>query len=101
MSAIAAPWANQSLIDDQDGYHGYKYQNPSNIFLRKQKAYDFESWHEQVQVGNDQEKAQSKNGGGKKRNQQSHTHTMETYRKPSEQPFTQQAATQLPKQLKM
>ena len=48
-----------------------------------------------VQVGKDQEKAQSekdshsKNRGGKKPNQQSGTHTMKTFRKPNEQLFSQ------------
>ena len=46
-----------------------------------------------VQVGKDQEKAQSekdshsKNRGGKKPNQQSGTYTMKTFRKPNEQLF--------------
>ena len=50
---------------------------------------------EKVQVGNDQEKAQSerdfhsKNRGGKKLNRQSSTYTMKTYRKPNEQLFSQ------------
>ena len=50
-----------------------------------------------VQVGNDQEKAQSdkdyhsKNQGGGKLNNQ------KTYRKPNEQLFSQYVATQLPK----
>ena len=49
----------------------------------------------EVQVGKDQEKAQSekdshsKNRGGKKPNQQSGTYTMETFRKPNEQLFSQ------------
>ena len=48
-----------------------------------------------VQVGKDQEKAQSekdshsKNRGGKKPNQQSGTYTMKTFRKPNEQLFSQ------------
>ena len=48
-----------------------------------------------VQVGKDQEKAQSekdshsKNRGGKKPNQQLGTYTMETFRKPNEQLFFQ------------
>ena len=48
---------------------------------------------EKVQIGKDQEKAQSekdshsKNRGGKKLNQQSGT--MKTYRKPNEQLFSQ------------
>ena len=48
-----------------------------------------------VQVGEDQEKAQSekdshsKNQGGKKPNQQSGTYTMKTFRKPNEQLFSQ------------
>ena len=48
-----------------------------------------------VQVGNDQEKAQSekdshsKNRCGKKLNKQSGTYTMKTYRKPNEQLFSQ------------
>ena len=48
-----------------------------------------------VQVGKDQEKAQSekdshsKNRGGNKLNLQSGTHTMKTYRKPNEQLFSQ------------
>ena len=48
-----------------------------------------------VQVGKDQEKAQSekdshsKNRGGKKLNEQSGTYTMKTYRKPNEQLFSQ------------
>ena len=55
-----------------------------------------------VQVGKDQEKAQSekdshsKNRGGKKPNQQSGTYTMKTFRKPNEQLFSQEVATQLP-----
>ena len=55
-----------------------------------------------VQVGKDQEKAQSekdshsKNRGGKKPNKQSGTLTMKTYRKPNEQLFSQNVATQLP-----
>ena len=48
-----------------------------------------------VQVGKDQEKAQSekdshsKNRGGKKLNSHSGTYTMKTYRKPNEQLFSQ------------
>ena len=48
-----------------------------------------------VQVGKDQEKAQSekdshsKNQGGKKPNQQSGTYTMKTFRKPNEKLFSQ------------
>ena len=48
-----------------------------------------------VQVGKDQEKAQSekdshsKNRGGKKTNQQSGTYTMKIFRKPNEQLFSQ------------
>ena len=48
-----------------------------------------------VQVGKDQEKAQSekdshsKNRGGEKTKQQSGTYTMKTYRKPNEQLFSQ------------
>ena len=55
-----------------------------------------------LQVGKDQEKAQSekdshsKNRGGKKPNQQSGTYTMKTFRKPNGQLFSQQVATQLP-----
>ena len=51
--------------------------------------------HRKVQVGKDQEKAQSekdsnsKNQGGEKTNQQSGTYTMKTYRKPNEQLFSQ------------
>ena len=51
--------------------------------------------NEKVQVGKDQEKAQSekdshsKNQGGKKPNQQSGTYTMKTFRKPNEQLFSQ------------
>ena len=56
-----------------------------------------------VQVGKDQEKAQSekdshsKNRGGKKLNYLSGTYTMKTYRKPNEQLFPQLVATQSPK----
>ena len=52
-------------------------------------------FHKNVQVGKDQEKAQSekdshsKNRGGKKPNQQSGTYTMKTFRKPNEQLFSQ------------
>ena len=59
--------------------------------------------NKKVQVGKDQEKAQSekdshsKNRGGKKPNQQSGTYTMKTYRKQNEQLFSQYVATQLPK----
>ena len=55
-----------------------------------------------VQVGKDQEKAQSekdshsKNRGGKKTKPTIRHLYHETYRKPNEQPFSQQAATQLP-----
>ena len=48
-----------------------------------------------VQVGKDQETAQSekdshsKNRGGEKLNQQSGTYTLKTYRKPNEQIFSQ------------
>ena len=48
-----------------------------------------------VQVGKDQEKAQSENDshskirGGKKPNSQSGTYTMKTFRKPNEQLFSQ------------
>ena len=48
-----------------------------------------------VQVGKDQEKAQSekdshsKNLGGKNLNKQSGIYTMQTYRKPNEQLFSQ------------
>ena len=51
--------------------------------------------YKKVQVGKDQEKAQSekdshsKNRGGKKPNQQSGTYTMKTFRKPNEQLFSQ------------
>ena len=51
--------------------------------------------HEKVQVGKDQEKAQSekdshsKNRDGKKLNKQSSTYTMKTYRKPNGQLFSQ------------
>ena len=51
--------------------------------------------HEKVQVGKDQEKAQSekdshsKNRGGKKPNKQAGTFTMKTFRKPNEQLFSQ------------
>ena len=51
--------------------------------------------YRKVQVGKDQEKAQSekdshfKNQGGKKPNQQSGTYTMKTSRKPNEQLFSQ------------
>ena len=51
--------------------------------------------NEKVQVGKDQEKAQSekdfhsKNRGEKKTNQQSGTYTMKTFRKPNEQLFSQ------------
>ena len=50
---------------------------------------------QKVQVGNDQEKAQSekdshsKNRGGKKLKYQSGIYTMKTYRKPNEQLFSQ------------
>ena len=53
------------------------------------------SGEKKVQVGKDQEKAQSekdshsKNRGGKKPNQQSGTYTMKTFRKPNEQLFSQ------------
>ena len=56
------------------------------VFCKKKKK---------VQVGKDQEKAQSekdshsKNQGGKKPNQQSGTYTMKTFRKPNEQLFSQ------------
>ena len=52
-------------------------------------------FYEKVQVGKDQEKAQSekdshsKNRGGKKPNQQSGTYTMKTFCKPNEQLFSQ------------
>ena len=51
--------------------------------------------YKKVQVGKDQEKAQSekdshsKNRGGKKPNKQSGTYTMKTFRKPNEQLFSQ------------
>ena len=51
--------------------------------------------YQKVQVGKDQEKAQSekdshsKNRGGKKPNKQSGTNTMKTFRKPNEQLFSQ------------
>ena len=54
----------------------------------------YKRW-KKVQVGKDQEKAQSekdshsKNRGGKKPNQQSGTYTMKTFRKPNEQLFSQ------------
>ena len=54
-----------------------------------------EGTRKKVQVGKDQEKAQSekdshsKNQGGKKPNQQSGTYTMKTFRKPNEQLFSQ------------
>ena len=57
-----------------------------------------------VQVGNEQEKAQSekkiptpKTEVGNKTNQQSDTCTMKTYRKPNEKLFSQKVATPLPK----
>ena len=55
----------------------------------------FANYLQKVQVGKDQEKAQSekdshsKNQGGKKPNQQSGTYTMKTFRKPNEQLFSQ------------
>ena len=51
--------------------------------------------YKKVQVGKDQEKAQSekdshsKTEAGKKPNQQSGTYTMKTFRKPNEQLFSQ------------
>ena len=51
--------------------------------------------YKKVQVGKDQEKAQSekdshsKNRGGKKPNEQSGTYTIKTFRKPNEQLFSQ------------
>ena len=59
-----------------------------------QPAWSFDL-EKKVQVGKDQEKAQSekdsnsKNQGGKKPNQQSGTYTMKTFRKPNEQLFSQ------------
>ena len=53
------------------------------------------TFDKKVQVGKDQEKAQSekdshpKNRGGKKTNRQSGTYTMKTFRKPNEQLFSQ------------
>ena len=53
------------------------------------------TFDKKVQVGKDQEKAQSekdsqpKNRGGKKPNQQSGTYTIKTFRKPNEQLFSQ------------
>ena len=64
---------------------------------------DHKASSKKVQVGKDQEKAQSekdshsKNRGGKKLNSQSGTYTMKTYSKPNEQLFSQKVATQLPK----
>ena len=65
-----------------------------NIAYSKCKYSTF-GFNEKVQVGKDQEKAQSekdshsKNRGGKKTNQQSGTYTMKTFRKPNEQLFSQ------------
>ena len=68
--------------------------NSKNL-LQNQKAYNFETWHEKVQVGKDQEKAQSekdshsKNRGGKKTKLTVRYLYHETYRKPNEQLFSQ------------
>ena len=63
----------------------------------------FINTHEKVQVGNDQEKAQSeKNSHSKNRGRKKQTNnkvliiTMKTFRKPNEQLFSQYVATQLP-----
>ena len=59
------------------------------------RTYRYCTIRKKVQVGKDQEKAQSeedshsKNQGGKKTNQQSGTYTMKTFRKPNEQLFSQ------------
>ena len=64
-------------------------KNMVQVFLKSDAKY------EKVQVGKDQEKAQSekdshpKNQGGKKPNQQPGTYTMKTFRKPNEQLFSQ------------
>ena len=66
-----------------------------HMFNLKKNNTDFICNHKKVQVGKDQEKAQSendshsKNRGGKKPNLQSGTLTMKTYRKPNEQLFSQ------------
>ena len=74
-----------------------RYINPK-ITLEQRLCKECESRaveDEKVQVGKDQEKAQSekdshsKNRGGKKQNQQSGTYTSKTFRKPNEQLFSQ------------
>ena len=65
-------------------------------------VFSHEGSFKKVQVGKDQEKAQSekdshsKNRGGKKTKLTIRYLYHETYRKPNEQLFSQQVATQLP-----
>ena len=73
--------------------------NPTFIIMQNWRMHGYirktSPCKKKVQVGKDQEKAQSekdshsKNQGGKKPNQQSGTYTMKTLRKPNEQLFSQ------------
>ena len=88
-------------------------QFPSKIVSRRHHTIDGprkrielidnrQTHYRKVQVGKDQEKAQSEKRfplqkpRREKPNQQSGTYTMKTFRKPNGQLFSQQVATQLP-----
>ena len=72
------------------------------VYLKDCNISKFLEISKKVQVGKDQEKAQSekdshsKNRGGKKNKLTIRYLYHETYRKPNEQLFSQQVATQLP-----
>ena len=78
------PWAPNNLL--KPGAKEKDQLNPDGQSNRLETSRDH---HRKVQVGKDQEKAQSekdshsKNGGGKKLNKQSGTYTMKTDRKPN------------------
>ena len=71
------------------------YRKPSEQLFSNMRPLSYHNLTKKVQVGKDQEKAQSekdshfKNRGGKKPNLQSGTYTMKTFRKPNEQLFSQ------------
>ena len=81
------------MLDVSDRIKYFVSQNEILLVLTDRPALFMKT--EKVQVGKDQEKAQSekdshpKNPGGKKPNQQPGTHTMKTHHKPNEQLFSQ------------
>ena len=72
------------------------------LLSKSAQSFHISALLKEVQVGKDQEKAQSerdshsKNRGGKKTKLTIRHLYHETYRKPNEQLFSQQVATQLP-----